>query len=184
MWLTSNTPTLRRTARCSSTSEEYWTGMSQPPKSTILARSVRWTAFRQVDFERGGGGHQTGNVARVAGGSRSQVWMGSGKPAGRHCARLSQTEIRFRTMLSCNPRVRRRDGPSCGAAIGHKGNEPLIAGCDPEAFLVQIMRCRAEELSFRLHRELVTDLPNQLTECVNLFRERRTPASPADRRPL
>ena len=37
MWLTSNRPTALRTAWCSSMMPEYWTGMSQPPKSTILA---------------------------------------------------------------------------------------------------------------------------------------------------
>ena len=50
IWLTSKAPTLRRTARCSSTSEEYWTGMSQPPKSTILAFIERCTLLRQVAF--------------------------------------------------------------------------------------------------------------------------------------
>jgi hypothetical protein len=50
MWLTSNATTLRRTVRCSSTSEEYWTGMSQPPKPTILALIERWAAFRQLAF--------------------------------------------------------------------------------------------------------------------------------------
>ena len=48
MWLTSNTPTAERTALCSSMMPEYWTGMSQPPKSTIFAPSARWTEFKGV----------------------------------------------------------------------------------------------------------------------------------------
>jgi hypothetical protein len=41
MWLTSKTPTARRTAWCSSMIPVYWTGMSHPPKSTILAPRAR-----------------------------------------------------------------------------------------------------------------------------------------------
>ncbi len=51
MWLTSNSPTLVRTATCSLMMPVgYWTGMSQPPKSTIFAPRARWTAFRGVFF--------------------------------------------------------------------------------------------------------------------------------------
>ena len=48
MWLTSKRPTALRTALCSSMMPEYWTGMSQPPKSTILAPRARWTEFSGV----------------------------------------------------------------------------------------------------------------------------------------
>src|ERR1700681_1625735 len=48
MWLTSNTPTRSRTARCSSMTPLYSTGMSQPPKSTIFAPMLRCTAFKGV----------------------------------------------------------------------------------------------------------------------------------------
>src|SRR5476651_1464911 len=48
MWLTSKTPTARRTALCSSMTPEYWTGMSHPPKSTILAPRARCTEFKGV----------------------------------------------------------------------------------------------------------------------------------------
>src|SRR5580704_1019620 len=52
MWLTSKRPTPVRTARCSAMSpppgQGYSTGMSQPPKSTILALSARWVALRAV----------------------------------------------------------------------------------------------------------------------------------------
>src|SRR5579872_3729678 len=48
IWLTSNTPTAARTALCSSMIPEYWTGMSHPPKSTILAPRDRWTEFKGV----------------------------------------------------------------------------------------------------------------------------------------
>src|SRR6185369_8200689 len=51
MWLTSNRPTRWRTARCSSMTPEYSTGMSQPPKSTIFAPMLRCTAFKGV-FKR------------------------------------------------------------------------------------------------------------------------------------
>ncbi len=57
MWLTSNRPTALRTAWCSSMTPEYWTGMSQPPKSTILAPRARWTALSGV-FRSGGFGHE------------------------------------------------------------------------------------------------------------------------------
>src|SRR5436305_3693014 len=55
MWLTSKMPTPVRTAMCSAISPEYSTGMSHPPKSTILAPSLRWTLFRAV-FLNGAGG--------------------------------------------------------------------------------------------------------------------------------
>ena len=42
MWLTSNKPTRSRTVRCSSSTPEYCTGISQPPKSTIFAPMRRW----------------------------------------------------------------------------------------------------------------------------------------------
>src|ERR1035437_5959214 len=53
MWLTSKTPAAWRTALCSSMIPEYWTGMSHPPKSTILAPSARWTEFKGVDRRAG-----------------------------------------------------------------------------------------------------------------------------------
>ena len=40
-WETSNTPTDSRTARCSSSTLSYCTGIDQPPKSTNLAPSSR-----------------------------------------------------------------------------------------------------------------------------------------------
>src|SRR4029078_211652 len=45
-WLTPNTPPRSRTARCSSRTPEYSTGMSQPPKSTIFAPMLRCTALK------------------------------------------------------------------------------------------------------------------------------------------
>src|SRR5580693_310994 len=48
IWLTSKRPTPVRTAMCSAVMPEYSTGMSQPPKSTILAPSCRWTLLRAV----------------------------------------------------------------------------------------------------------------------------------------
>src|SRR5450756_643434 len=59
MWLTSKTPTAWRTALCSSMIPEYWTGMSHPPKSTILAPSARWTEFRGVNRRAGAAGMKT-----------------------------------------------------------------------------------------------------------------------------
>ena len=60
MWLTSKRPTPVRTAMCSAIKPPpgpgYSTGISQPPKSTILAFSARWAALRAVFFERGGDG--------------------------------------------------------------------------------------------------------------------------------
>src|SRR2546430_2709001 len=51
MWLTSNTPTLPRTALCSAIKPPlggYSTGMSQPPKLTIFAPRRRCNAFSGV----------------------------------------------------------------------------------------------------------------------------------------
>src|SRR5580692_3560516 len=51
MWLTSNTPTLQRTARCSHIRlplHGYSTGMSQPPKLIILAPRRLCSAFSAV----------------------------------------------------------------------------------------------------------------------------------------
>src|SRR5690349_8788889 len=48
MWLTSKRPARVRTARCSLDVPEYSTGMSQPPKGTILAPDARWRSFSGV----------------------------------------------------------------------------------------------------------------------------------------
>src|SRR5258707_2130451 len=51
IWLTSNTPTPWRTALCSGIKPPfagYSTGISQPPKFTILAPSLRCSAFNGV----------------------------------------------------------------------------------------------------------------------------------------
>src|SRR5665213_51103 len=45
---TSNSPTAVRTAICSAIRPEYSTGMSHPPKSTILAFAARCAAFSAV----------------------------------------------------------------------------------------------------------------------------------------
>ncbi len=45
---TSKRPTPVRTAMCSAMRPEYSTGISQPPKSTILALCARWVAFSAV----------------------------------------------------------------------------------------------------------------------------------------
>src|SRR3984957_3530694 len=46
MWLTSNKPARVRTAMCAARMPEYSTGISHPPKFTILAPVDRWTAFK------------------------------------------------------------------------------------------------------------------------------------------
>ena len=56
MWLTSNRPAAFRVALCSSTTELYQTGMSQPAKGTIFAPSSRWMAFSAVSFTGGSAG--------------------------------------------------------------------------------------------------------------------------------
>ena len=48
MWLTSKRPTAVRTAMCSAMRPEYSTGMSHPPKSTILALRLRCMRFIAV----------------------------------------------------------------------------------------------------------------------------------------
>src|SRR5215472_5223181 len=48
MWLTSKRPAAVRVAMCSATIPEYSTGMSQPPKFTILALRRRCTPFNAV----------------------------------------------------------------------------------------------------------------------------------------
>src|SRR6266508_5771432 len=48
MWLMSNSPPARRTARCSSTMLEYWTGISQPPNSTSRPPSRWWAENKGV----------------------------------------------------------------------------------------------------------------------------------------
>src|SRR5438445_3990554 len=47
---TSKMPTRSRTARCSSRMPEYWTGISQPPKSISFAPSSRWRSYSGVRF--------------------------------------------------------------------------------------------------------------------------------------
>ena len=48
MWERSKTPTASRTARCSSSSLSYFSGMSQPPKSVNFAPRVSWTGCSAV----------------------------------------------------------------------------------------------------------------------------------------
>src|SRR5437879_9380035 len=68
MWLTSNRPTAFRTVWCSSTRPEYWTGMSHPPKSTILAPRERCMALSGVDLS--GAGEDMGK------GQNNRGWKG------------------------------------------------------------------------------------------------------------
>ena len=58
MWLTSNKPTALRTAWCSSMMPEYCTGMSQPPKSTILAPMGSMNGIERSCLQRAGIGHE------------------------------------------------------------------------------------------------------------------------------
>src|SRR5579864_6281564 len=48
MWETSNTPTSRRTARCSDLIPAYWTGISQPANGTSLAPAAAWRSCSGV----------------------------------------------------------------------------------------------------------------------------------------
>ena len=61
MWLTSNSPTRSRTARCSAVMPAYSTGMSQPPKGTMRAPSATCAAWRAVF--RSGGAEADGETA-------------------------------------------------------------------------------------------------------------------------
>src|ERR1035437_10479663 len=74
MWLTSKRPTAMRTARCSAITPPpgpgYSTGISQPPKSTILAFRARWVALRAVFLSGAAmGAAESGWVGRVMGSS-------------------------------------------------------------------------------------------------------------------
>src|SRR5258708_3634649 len=71
-WLTSKTPTPVRTAGCSAMSPPvagYSTGMSQPPKLTIRAPILRWTAFKEVLRRT----VVTGDVTEMARGPRKKI---------------------------------------------------------------------------------------------------------------
>ena len=48
MWLTSNSPAARRTARCSSVMPAYWTGISHPANGTIFAPKATWRPCKGV----------------------------------------------------------------------------------------------------------------------------------------
>ncbi len=48
MWETSKSPAALRTARCSSMTPEYWTGMRHPANSTSLAPARTWASWRGV----------------------------------------------------------------------------------------------------------------------------------------
>ena len=50
IWETSNIPARSLTARCSSRMLVYWTGISQPPNSTIRAPSATWASYKGVRF--------------------------------------------------------------------------------------------------------------------------------------
>src|ERR1700730_17053767 len=62
MWLTSNRPACVRTASCSERMPEYSSGISQPPKLTILAPKRRWTSLRAVFLSRAVVGVITANI--------------------------------------------------------------------------------------------------------------------------
>ncbi len=49
MWATSNRPAAPRTARCSSTTLLYQTGISQPANGTIFAPSALWVSWSGVN---------------------------------------------------------------------------------------------------------------------------------------
>src|SRR5882757_5462203 len=80
MWLTSNSPTPVRTAMCSAMRPEYSTGISQPPKSTILAPRRRWVALRAVLRSAAGAAVDTVQESFGRGGELSRV-----APAERIC---------------------------------------------------------------------------------------------------
>src|SRR5271168_3508692 len=101
MWLTSNNPTAVRTAMCSAVIPEYSTGISQPPKSTILAPRRRWTPLSAVlrraagetdpegaepagadtmnSLMRNGLSHGSTEAAQVSPPSRAQACQGLGR---------------------------------------------------------------------------------------------------------
>ena len=57
MWLMSNRPTRWRTAWCSSTIVEYWTGIDQPPNSTSRPPWA-WCQSCSGVFKQGFAGHR------------------------------------------------------------------------------------------------------------------------------
>src|SRR5436190_8656780 len=76
MWLTSKRPAEVRTAWCSSIMPEYWTGISQPPKSTILAHRARWTEFSGVVRSEGAVGMKIQANSRKKGVSNGKEQIG------------------------------------------------------------------------------------------------------------
>ncbi len=54
MWLTSNSPAALRTAACSSPTEVYHTGISQPPNGTIRAPAALCVSYKPVRLRADG----------------------------------------------------------------------------------------------------------------------------------
>ena len=65
MWLTSKIPARVRTASCSERIPEYSSGISQPPKLTILAPRLRWAAFNAVLRSCVGAGVLTNKISNL-----------------------------------------------------------------------------------------------------------------------
>src|ERR1700733_3582493 len=101
MWLTSKRPTAVRTARCSAMrpppGQGYSTGMSQPPKSTILAFRARCVALSAV-FLRAGATGAEGVAMGVPFKSKRYVYH------DRESARRGQTKRRQGSIEEANSR--------------------------------------------------------------------------------
>src|SRR3954454_13872383 len=86
---TSNTPACSRTARCSSRTPAYWTGISQPANGTILAPAASCRSNRAVRFRvsaPGTGGRLAAPSRRAGGRSGTSVAVSA---AARRAARAA-----------------------------------------------------------------------------------------------
>src|SRR5579859_5000864 len=155
MWLTSNKPTPVRTAMCSAMRPPpgpgYSTGMSQPPKSTILALRARWVALRAVFFNAGATVTSEVVIAEFLSQpmlypTNDRDWAVSGSnPTARIDFALAQIHS---VVHGREPRAPRRGHSACGYAATRSGS--VAGGDDRGGFsLGYLRRCTGATLGNR-----------------------------------
>src|SRR6185437_3864398 len=107
---TSNSPTPVRTAICSAISPEYSTGMSHPPKSTILAPMRRCMALSEVWRRAGGAELGKGGPSEMEKSGTFYVITGAGRTGARASRKPGP--------LHRNPRIGTHDRTGAFCAIG------------------------------------------------------------------
>ena len=186
MWETSNRPAAVRTARCSSITPRYCTGISQPAKGTSFAPAARWASYSGVRLSGPSGAigsnpslarfRSTESPPQPPGGRLRRYHSGLGVKAARRGAR------RAAWARSGGRRVRPAAPPSGPAPSAIRGVwRPKIRRASRRASSRR--RCSSVRIARKLVCAGLPDAAQRLAIGVDLDREvahRRR--DPADRR--